>query len=62
MAKKFVIKKAPSKKSGFSNTLYIAIGVIVVAFIVYYVAQLWKSKEHFEAAAPESKVVLIYSL
>jgi thiol-disulfide isomerase/thioredoxin len=63
MAKKFVLKKVPQKKgSGSMMTyLYVAIGVMLVAFAVYYGMKLWKSKEHFEEAAPESKVTLIYS-
>lgn len=62
MTKQFVLKKVPGKKGTSTiNYLYIAIGVMLVAFVVYYLVQLWKPKEHFEAAAAEGKVTLIYS-
>lgn len=59
MAKKLFIKKAGKPSSSPSALLYVAIGVMLAAFLVYYLVQLWKPREHFEAAP--AKVTLIYS-
>ena len=59
MTKKLIIKKAGKPIISSPNLLYVGIGVLLAAFLVYYLVQLWKPREHFEAAP--AKVTLIYS-